>query len=86
MSIYVITGIDVVDGEVHHSVVAKVTKDPKTGVIGCDMGRQVDRAELATLIGSRRGLHRQVGWPRHILAGKPSQAETRPDGIPNERQ
>ena len=50
MSIYVITGIDVVGGEVHHSVVAKVTKDPKTGVIGCDVGRQVDRAELATLM------------------------------------
>ena len=50
MSKYVITGIDIVDGEVQHAVVAKVTRNPDTDEIGCDMGRQVDRAELATLM------------------------------------
>jgi hypothetical protein len=60
MSKYLILAIDVVDGEVHNSVVAKVTRDPVTDEVGCGVGRQVDRAELATMM--NRDEVFTVGW------------------------
>jgi hypothetical protein len=82
MSIYVITGIAVVDGEVHHSVVAKVTKDPKTGVVGADMGRQVDRAELATLMDRDEVYTVQWDGPGTFTAGSRVRPKPGPMAFP----